>query len=52
MKSKFKKCPLCKKYTLREVCMTCNVPTENPLPAKFSPKDAFGKYRRLMKEGK
>jgi len=49
------KCSKCEKYTLKETC--CKVKTISPKPAKFSPEDKYGNYRRaekkkvLVKEG-
>jgi H/ACA ribonucleoprotein complex subunit 3 len=44
-----RKCPACATYTLKEKCPACGAPSANPHPAKFSPKDPYGKYRRMMK---
>jgi H/ACA ribonucleoprotein complex subunit 3 len=44
-----KKCPECKKYTMREKCPSCGMQTQNPHPAKFNPKDKWGEYRRRAK---
>ncbi len=52
MKSRIKKCPSCKKYTLRESCERCGIKTINPTPPKFSPADPYGKYRRITKYGR
>jgi H/ACA ribonucleoprotein complex subunit 3 len=46
---KIMKCPKCLVYTLKESCSKCKVKTINPRPAKFSPEDKYGKYRRLAK---
>ena len=43
------KCPRCKEYTLQEKCPFCNVETYRPVPAKYSPEDRYGHYRRLAK---
>lgn len=43
------KCPSCGKYTMREICNICNVPTAEAKPPKFSPEDKYGKYRRMAK---
>jgi len=52
MKNEMKllKCIKCNEYTLRETCPRCGVKTKNPRPAKFSPEDRYGKYRRMMKK--
>ena len=39
------KCDKCGKYTLSSCCGS----TFMPKPAKFSPEDAYGKYRRQVK---
>jgi H/ACA ribonucleoprotein complex subunit 3 len=44
------KCPVCKGYTFDAICPKCGERTENPLPARFSPQDRFGKYRRAAME--
>jgi len=43
-----KKCAECKRYTLKEEC--CSKPTIMPKPAKFSPEDPYGSYRRTAKQ--
>jgi H/ACA ribonucleoprotein complex subunit 3 len=43
-------CQQCKKYTLKDNCPSCRKKTINPQPAKFSPEDKYGKYRRLQKK--
>ena len=40
-----------KKYRINYILL-CNKKTDNPKPAKFSPEDKFGKYRRLAKKEK
>jgi H/ACA ribonucleoprotein complex subunit 3 len=44
------KCPKCSTFTLKESCPKCNSKTENPKPARYSPQDKYGKYRRLAKQ--
>ena len=46
---KLRKCDNCKAYTFKQVCPKCNMKTKNPVPPKYSPEDAYGKYRRLGK---
>ena len=46
---KLKKCSSCGKYTLKEQCPDCGTETISPRPAKFSPHDPYGKYRRQLK---
>jgi H/ACA ribonucleoprotein complex subunit 3 len=50
MKTKMKKCEKCSTYTFKESCPKCGGKTINPVPAKYSPLDAYGKYRRLSKK--
>jgi len=52
MKSKIRKCEVCGEYTLKEVCERCGRATMNPIPPRFSPKDPYGKYRRMIKYGR
>lgn len=42
------KCTACGSYTLKEVC-ACGAKTATPKPAKFSPDDRYGNYRRQAK---
>lgn len=46
---KMKKCVGCGGYTFKESCPGCSGPTASPHPAKFSPQDAYARYRRAMK---
>lgn len=36
-------------YTLKDKCPVCGRDTAQPGPAKYSPEDRFGKYRRKLK---
>jgi len=47
---KLRKCPNCERYTLKMKCSRCDNETILPIPARFSPEDRFGKYRRRMKK--
>ncbi len=49
MKWRIRKCPICKKYTLKEVCTYCNAKTVVPHPHRFSPEDRYVAYRVLSK---
>ncbi|MEA1906818.1 MAG: RNA-protein complex protein Nop10 [Euryarchaeota archaeon] len=49
MKSKILRCTQCNRYTLEETCPVCDSATVNPRPARFSPEDRYGEYRRRMK---
>jgi len=41
------KCPICNSYTIKEE--HCNKKTITIKPAKYSPDDKYGKYRRTAK---
>tara|TARA_Y100000034_G_C6893729_1_gene411622 strand:+ start:784 stop:936 length:153 start_codon:yes stop_codon:yes gene_type:complete len=43
------KCVECRNYTLNSKC-SCGGKALDPRPAKFSPEDKWGKYRRLAKK--
>ncbi len=45
MKTKMKKCGRCGTYTLKDTCPCGGTPV-NPVPARYSPLDPYGKYRR------
>ena len=50
MKGKIRKCVVCGAYTLRQdKCPYCGGPVKSPHPARFSPEDKYGKYRRILK---
>lgn len=42
-------CPSCEKYTLKEIC-SCGEKTHTTRPAKYSPDDKYGAYRRQYKK--
>jgi H/ACA ribonucleoprotein complex subunit 3 len=46
----FLKCTACGHYTLQEACASCGGKAIEPGPAKYSPEDHYGKYRRMAKE--
>jgi len=46
---KIYKCGNCGRYTLEILCPKCGSPAVDPKPAKFSPVDPYGKYRRMAK---
>ena len=48
MRSKILKCSACGRYTLKAICSVCGGPTVNTKPARFSPEDPYGKYRRAL----
>ncbi|CCC39246.1 RNA-protein complex protein Nop10 [Haloquadratum walsbyi] len=37
-------------YTLADTCPKCNSVTKNTAPAPFDPTDAYGEYRRALKQ--
>ncbi|MFH1474190.1 MAG: nucleolar RNA-binding Nop10p family protein [Candidatus Aenigmatarchaeota archaeon] len=43
-----KKCPKCKKYTMKDLCSECNEQSASAHPQKFSieKEKKYGKYRR------
>ena len=43
-------CKTCEKYTLDNICNKCKNPTVIKKPARFSPQDHYGKYRRKLKQ--
>lgn len=43
-------CHSCKKYTIKETCSNCGKKTITTKPAKFSPEDKWGHWRRLHKK--
>lgn len=43
-------CEKCKLYTMKEICSVCSSKTKSRKPAKFSPADKWGKYRRIAKK--
>ena len=45
-----RKCTQCGRYTLsQDKCPVCGGPLRTPHPARFSPEDRYGKYRRMLK---
>lgn len=45
-----KRCTACKEYTLQETCPRCGGKAKPNRPAKFSPEDQYGEYRRKLKK--
>ncbi len=43
------RCRDCGRYTLRQVCPSCGAATDRPGPARYSPEDRYGSYRRALK---
>ncbi len=46
---KIRKCNVCKRYTMKEICPICGKETLIMEPPRYSPQDKYGKYRRLIK---
>ncbi|MHB1262204.1 MAG: RNA-protein complex protein Nop10 [Thermoplasmatota archaeon] len=44
-----KRCLQCKEYTLQDTCPHCGGAAKPNRPAKFSPEDNYGEYRRKLK---
>lgn len=44
------KCSKCGNYTLKDTCGKCNGKSYEAKPAKYSPDDKYGKYRRMAKK--
>jgi rRNA maturation protein Nop10 len=42
-------CPECGRDTFADSCPRCGADTEDPRPAKFSPDEEHGEYRRKLK---
>ena len=44
------KCQGCEAYALKGKCPKCGAKAVSPIPAKYSPEDPYGKYRREAKK--
>ncbi|GAG07067.1 unnamed protein product, partial [marine sediment metagenome] len=44
------RCPVCGDYTLEDACSRCGGNTERAGPARYSPEDRYGRYRRALKK--
>lgn len=49
MASRLTVCRACRRYSLKGHCTVCAKPTDTPHPARFSPEDTYGEYRRRLK---
>ncbi|MBD3209537.1 ribosome biogenesis protein [Candidatus Woesearchaeota archaeon] len=49
MAARILKCPQCSRYGLAERC-SCGARRATPKPAKYSPEDRYGAYRRAAKK--
>ncbi|MDH7597013.1 MAG: RNA-protein complex protein Nop10 [Methanothrix sp.] len=47
-RSKILRCERCRIYTLKETCPRCGSRTSGTKPARFSPEDRYGRYRRAL----
>jgi H/ACA ribonucleoprotein complex subunit 3 len=43
-------CRSCARYTFQDACPNCHGATRSPHPARYSPQDRWGKYRRALLE--
>ncbi|HLE97148.1 MAG TPA: nucleolar RNA-binding Nop10p family protein [Candidatus Thermoplasmatota archaeon] len=43
------RCGACGRYSMMKACPACGASTARPGPAKYSPEDAYGSYRRRLK---
>ena len=50
VKPTLRKCPECEAYTMKLECGKCKVETNQTKPARYSPEDKYGKYRRKLKK--
>jgi H/ACA ribonucleoprotein complex subunit 3 len=46
--SRIRVCGGCRRYTLKALCPECGGATRTSHPARFSPQDRWGKYRRAL----
>lgn len=49
LSSRMRVCTECRTYALHDGCPKCGAKTKSPHPARFSPQDPYGKYRRQLK---
>lgn len=49
MSARIRRCPVDNIYTLSLTCPACGTATAIAHPARFSPEDKYGRYRRLAK---
>lgn len=45
MRFQMRKCPSCKRYTLKDDCPQCGNKTVTVHPGKYSPDDKYARYR-------
>ncbi|HOS81456.1 MAG TPA: RNA-protein complex protein Nop10 [Methanolinea sp.] len=49
MSGRLRRCPRDRTYTLKFSCPVCGHPTVPAHPARFSPSDSLGRYRRIAR---
>jgi H/ACA ribonucleoprotein complex subunit 3 len=42
------RCTACGRYTLQSACPSCGGAAHSPHPARYSPQDRWGRYRRAL----
>ncbi|KUG20784.1 MAG: RNA-protein complex protein Nop10 [Methanomicrobiaceae archaeon] len=50
MSGRIRRCTFDRTYTLSLVCPVCGRETRPAHPARFSPQDRYGAYRRVIRE--
>ena len=50
MEMALRRCPACEEYTPENQCNRCGWTTERAGPARYSPEDRYGAYRRALKK--
>jgi H/ACA ribonucleoprotein complex subunit 3 len=50
MRGHIRQCPHDHTYTLLKFCPVCGTETADVHPARYSPQDHYGTYRRLVQE--
>jgi H/ACA ribonucleoprotein complex subunit 3 len=50
MKGRIRRCPADRTYTLSPTCPLCGGATGTAHPARYSPQDRYGEYRRRARE--
>ncbi|MFA7562713.1 MAG: RNA-protein complex protein Nop10 [Methanoculleus sp.] len=49
MSNRIRRCPHDRIYTLSNLCPVCDRPSRSAHPARFSPEDRYGIYRRAAR---
>jgi H/ACA ribonucleoprotein complex subunit 3 len=49
MSGRIRRCPIDGTYTLLQACPRCGEPAVTAHPARFSPQDRYGRYRRMAR---